>query len=58
MKNNILYEFRADIYSDVDNDSDVPTPSPRKWLRFFPLVFTSDIGIVQKVVNWIAMTIK
>jgi len=30
LKNNILCEFRADTYSDVD--SDIPTSSPRKWL--------------------------
>jgi hypothetical protein len=43
MKNNILYEFHADTYSGVDSDSDIPMPSPRKRLRFCPLVFTSEI---------------
>jgi len=42
VKNNILYEFRADTYSDVNSDSVVPTPSLRKWLRFCPLVFTRE----------------
>jgi hypothetical protein len=44
MKNNILCEFLVDTYSDVDSDSDIPTPSLRKRLWFFPLVFTSEIG--------------
>ena len=32
MKNNILCEFHADAYSDVDSDNDVPIPSPHKGL--------------------------
>jgi hypothetical protein len=43
MKKSVLYEFHADTYSDVDSDSDVPTPSSRKRLGFCPLVFTSEI---------------